>query len=50
MFFDVRSKDTFNFPLGLIKHIVIVVMVSVDVKHHVYLAGNLTGETFRTWS
>ena len=56
MFFVVRSNDSFNFPLGLIKYIVIVtplppppppvhppqpslisLMVSVDVKHHVYL-------------
>ena len=35
-----RSNDSFNFPLGLIKYIVIVVMVSVDVKHHVYFAEN----------
>ena len=36
-----RSNDSFNFPLGLIKYIVIVLPVdSVDIKHHVYLEGD----------
>ena len=28
MFFDVRSNDSFNFPLGLIKYIVIVIVTN----------------------
>ena len=39
MFFIVRSNDSFNFPLGLIKYIVIVVVIhkvrgmrSVNIK------------------
>ena len=29
MFFIVRSNDSFNFPLGLIKYIVIVVVIVI---------------------
>ena len=32
MFFVVRSNDIFNFPLGLIKYIVIVVIVTCEVR------------------
>ena len=43
MFFVVRSNDSFNFPLGVIKYIVIVVIVIVTntlpFEHH--------GETVR---
>ena len=31
MFFVVRSNDSFNFPLGLIKYIVIVVIVTLVI-------------------
>ena len=31
MFFVVRSKDSFNFPLGLIKYIVILIVVTAAV-------------------
>ena len=33
MFFVVRLNDSFNFPLGLIKCIVIVVIVITSIQH-----------------
>ena len=40
MFFAVRSNDSFNFPLGLIKYIVIVIVIVCDLSsfgQHVFL-------------
>ena len=48
MFFVVRSNDSFNFPLGLIKYIVIVIYLfntysnTVRTKAHTYLVNTLS--------
>ena len=33
MFSIVRSNNSFNFPLGLIKYIVVVVIVYINIRH-----------------
>ena len=37
MFFVVRSNDSFNFPLGLIKYIVIVTERQLDSQKHKWM-------------
>ena len=46
MFFVVRSNDSFNFPLGLIKYIIIVVIVIVT---SLALEIPNTSTTTKTW-
>ena len=36
MFFVIRSDDSFNFPLGWIKHIVILCSIYLYEKLHIY--------------
>ena len=46
MFFVVRSNDSFNFPLGLIKYIVIVIYWGF-LSDIVAVRGLMTGNTAR---